>query len=83
MKISFEDLAMQKWNIQTDRAQTVDEKNGVRYWIIMFTARVTVIKMSKIAADGCEKLVIVWVKYLSAPARSYWTLSENGTVSSL
>ena len=62
MKVSFEDLAMQKWNIQTDRAQTVDEKNGVIYWIIMFTGRVMVIKMSKIAADGSEKLITDFIE---------------------
>ena len=27
---------MQKWNIQTDKAQRVDEKNGVIFLVIMF-----------------------------------------------
>ena len=40
---------MQKWNIQRDRAQRVDEKNGVICLVIMFAPGVTVIKMSKIA----------------------------------
>ena len=35
-------------NISTDRAQTVDEKNGVIVQV-MFTPRVMVIKMSKMA----------------------------------
>ena len=34
---------------QTNRAQTVNEKNGVIGLVTMFTPRVTVIKMSKIA----------------------------------
>ena len=28
-ELNFEGLEMQKWNIPTDRAQRVDEKNGV------------------------------------------------------
>ena len=32
-----------------DRAQTVDEKNGIICLVIMFTLRVMVIKMSKMA----------------------------------
>ena len=47
MEVNFEDLDMQKWNIPTDRAQKVDDKNGVICLLIMFTSRVTVIKMSK------------------------------------
>ena len=36
---------MHKQNISTDRAQIVDKKNGVIH-LVMFTPRVTVIKMS-------------------------------------
>ena len=55
-----------------DRAQRVDEKNGVIYLVIMFTSRVIVITMSKMAeiflfsADESKKSVTVWLKYLSA-----------------
>ena len=28
MELNFEGLQMQKWNIPTDRAQRLDEKNG-------------------------------------------------------
>ena len=42
-------LGMQKWNIPMDRAQRVDEKNRVICVIIMFTPRVMVIKMSRMA----------------------------------
>ena len=40
---------MQKWNIPTDRAQSVDEKNVVICLVIMFAPGVMVIKMSKMA----------------------------------
>ena len=48
-----------------DRAQRVDEKNGVVSLIIMFTHRAMVIKMSKnvslfvFSADDSKKLVSV------------------------
>ena len=31
-------------------------------------------------SDDGKKSVTVWEKYLSAPERSYWVLSENGIV---
>ena len=40
---------MQKWNIATNRAQRVDEKNGIICLVIVFTPGVMVIKMSKMA----------------------------------
>ena len=40
---------LQKWNIPTNRAQRVDEKNGIICLVIVFTPRVMVIKMSKMA----------------------------------
>ena len=49
----------------------------------MFTLGVLVIKMSKMAhflyflLMAAKKTVTVWVKYLSAPERSYLILSEN------
>ena len=67
IKLNFEILEMQKWNIPTDKTQRVDEKNGV----ICFTRRVIVIRMSKMApffvfsADDGKKSVTVWAKYLS------------------
>ena len=39
---------MRKWNLATDRVQIVDKQNGV-IRLVMFTHRVMVIKMSKIA----------------------------------
>ena len=49
MELNFEGLEMQKWNMRTDRAQRVDEKNGVIYLVAMFAPRVKVIKISHIA----------------------------------
>ena len=63
---------MPKSNIPMDRAQSVDEKNEGICLVIMFTFRVIVIKMSKMAefflfsADESKKSVTVWIKYLSA-----------------
>ena len=40
---------MQKWKIPTDRAQRLDEKNGIICLVMMFALGVMVIKMSKMA----------------------------------
>ena len=59
------------------------EKNGVLCLVIMFTPRVMVIKISKMAhfflfsADASKKSVTVWKKYLRVSERSYLALSEN------
>ena len=76
MDLNFEDLEMQKWNIQTDRAQKALEKNVVICLVIIFIPRFTIMNDSK-------KLNIVWEKYLSAPGRSCLVFSENSMVSSL
>ena len=49
MELNFECLEMQKWNMPTDKVQTVDGKNGVICLVIMVTPQVMVIKMSKMA----------------------------------
>ena len=49
MELNLEGLKMQNWNIPTDRAERVDEKNVVICLVIMFTSRVMVNKMSKMA----------------------------------
>ena len=70
---------MQKWNILTDGAQKVDEKNGVICLVIMFNLRVIVIRMSKMA--HCIfywwQQGTVWAKYLSVSERSYLRISED------
>ena len=73
---------MQKWNIATDGAQRVDEKNGV-IRLVMFTLRLTVIKMSKMARfmyfllDTAKSQSQNWERYLTASKWSYLALSEN------
>ena len=61
---------MQKWNISTYRAQRVDEKNDV-ICLVMFTSKVMVISMSKVAhlmhfLLNTEKTNPVWARYLNA-----------------
>ena len=68
--------------IPTDRTRRVDEKNGVICLVIMFTHRVMVITMSKMALflfsdDGNKNVVTVSVECLSEPESFYWVLSEN------
>ena len=52
MELNFKGLEMQTMKY-TNRAENVDEENGVICWVIMFTPRVIVIKMSKIAHFFC------------------------------
>ena len=57
---------IQNWNILTHRAQRVDEKNRV-IRLVMFTSRVMVIKMSKMAHfmyfDGYTQISVpVWAR---------------------
>ena len=47
MELNFEGLEMPKWNIPTDRADRVDEKNGVICLIITLIPGVIFIKMSQ------------------------------------
>ena len=49
MELNFKGLEIQKWNIPIDRAQRVGQENGVIGPVIMFTLKVIVIKMSKMA----------------------------------
>ena len=85
MELNFEVFEMQKWNIPTDRAQRINEKNKVICIFIMFTSRVMVIKISKMT----HSLYFCWLKqkishslekYLIASERSYLALLENAMV---
>ena len=49
MGLNFEGFKMQKWSKPVDRSERVDKKNRVVCLVIMFTSRVIVIKMWKIA----------------------------------
>ena len=53
MEFNFEGLEIQKWNTSMDKAQRVDEKNGVICVVTLFTPGVMVIKMSKIFKFFC------------------------------
>ena len=62
-----------------DRAQRVDEKNGIICLVIMFTPRVTVIKMSTMthfcmSADYSKKSVTVLATDFSVLEKSYLAL---------
>ena len=46
MILNFKGLEMLRWNIPIDRAQRIDEKNGIICLIIVFTDGVMVIKIS-------------------------------------
>ena len=76
MKLNFEGPEMLKWNIPTNKAQRIHEKNGILCLIIIFSPRVTVIKMLQIApffvfsSNDSDKLITIWAKYLHAPKRS-------------
>ena len=49
MEQNFGGPERQKWNIQTNRSQNVDEKNGVICLVFMFTPEVLIITMLKMA----------------------------------
>ena len=63
-----------KWNKPKDRAQRVDEENGVICLAIMFTSRVMAFKMSEMAIffspDNSKILVTSWAISLSTRGRS-------------
>ena len=67
MELNFEGLEMQKWNIPTDRAQRWDGKNGV-ICLVMFTPKVMVVKMSKIAH---------FLYFLLMPAKNQSQFGQN------
>ena len=83
MDLSFEGLEIQKWNISADRAQRVDEKNEIICLLIIFTSRVIVITMSKMAHFLYFLLITAknqshfGQNILSTSERSYSVLSEN------
>ena len=68
MKLNFDSLEMQKWNIPTDRAQRVDRKNEDICLVIIFTPQVMVIRMSKIAH---------LLYFLLMPAKNQSQFSQN------
>ena len=82
MGLKFKVFEMQKWNISTYRAQRVDEKNDV-ICLVMFTSKVMVIRMSKMAhlmyflLNTEKKTYPVWARYLNVlvgPFTKYYGL---------
>ena len=57
MELNFKGPEMQKLDIPTDRAQRLDEKNGIICLVIMFTPGVMVTRMSKMAQFLCFLLM--------------------------
>ena len=84
MKINFEYFQIQKWMIQTVRAEKVDEKSEVICSISMFPSWVMVIKLPKtvkflqFCAELSKKSKSIKAIYIHASERSRYALSENG-----
>ena len=86
MKMNFDYFQIQKWMLQTVRAEKVDEKNGVICLVSMFLSWVIVRKLSKNVqflqsfADLSKKSKSVEAIYRYASESSHYTLSENSMV---
>ena len=74
MEMNFEYFQIQKWMLQTVRAEKVDEKNGVICLVSKFPSWVMVFKLSEFS----KKSKSIKSVYIYASERSRYTLSENG-----
>ena len=69
-----------------NRAEKVEEKNGVIYPVSMFPSKVMVLKLSKkvyflqFCSDLSKKSKAIRAIYIYAFERSHYPLSENGIV---
>ena len=75
MQLNFYGFEIQKWNIPSERAQRVDEKNEVICLFIMFTPRIMAIKMSKMAY-----FCVFWwqkKKSVTAPSKKIFLLASK------
>ena len=85
IKMNLDYFQIQKWILQTVRAEKVDEKNG-RFLVSMFPSWVMVCKLSKkvhflqFCADLSKKSKSVKAIYIYASESSHYTLSENAMV---
>ena len=83
MKMNFDYFQIQKWMLQTVRAEKVDDKKGVFCLVSMFPSWVMVCKLSKkvhflqFCADLSKKSKSVKAIYIYASESSHYTLSEN------
>ena len=86
MKMNFDYFQIQKWILQTVRAEKVDEKNGIICLFSMFPTWVMVRKLSKkvhflqVFADFSKKSKSVKAIYIYATESSHYTFSENDMV---
>ena len=83
MELKFEDIVMQKWNIPTDRAQRVYEKNRTFFCLSCLLPwnygheNVKNCSSFVLSVDYSKVSVTVWAKYLDEFERFYLVLSEN------
>ena len=86
MKMNFDYFQIQKWMLQTVRAEKVDEKNVVICLVFMFSSWVMVRKLSKkvrflqLCAGLTKKCRSIKAIYIYLSESSLSTLSENGMV---
>ena len=86
IEMNFDYFQIQKWMLQTVRAEKVDEKNGVICLVSMFPSWVMVCKLSKkghflqFCADLSNKSKSVKAIYIYASESSHYILSENAMV---
>ena len=84
--MNFECFQIQKWMLQTVRAEKVDEKNGVICLVFMFPSWAMVCKLSKkvhflqLCADLSKTSKPLKAIYIYASESCLSTLSENGMV---
>ena len=76
MKMNFDYFQIQKWMLQTVRAEKVDEKNGVICLVSMFPSWVMVFKLSKKGIFYNSVLTSAW-HFLGS---SSWTILQFETV---
>ena len=86
MKMNFDDFQIQKWMIQTVRAEKLDETNEVICLVSMFPSWIMVLKLSKkvhflqFCADLSKKRESVEAIYIYAYESFHYTLSESDVV---
>ena len=86
IKMNFDYFQIQKWMLQTVRAENVDIKNRVISLVSMFPSWVMVFKLSKkvyfleFCADLSKKSKFIKAIYIYASESSSYELSENGIV---
>ena len=86
IKLNFDYFEIQKWILQTARAEKVDRKNEVICLVSMIPSRVMVCELSRkehflqFCADLSKKSKSVKAIYIYASESSHYTLSENAMV---